>query len=25
MAQQFVMRVLAHVGLEQEGMYRWEG
>jgi 4-hydroxy-3-polyprenylbenzoate decarboxylase len=24
MAQQFVMRVLAHVGLEQEGMYRWE-
>jgi 4-hydroxy-3-polyprenylbenzoate decarboxylase len=25
MAQQFVMRVLAHVGLEQEGMYRWDG
>lgn len=25
MAQQFVMRVLAHVGLEQDEMYRWEG
>jgi 4-hydroxy-3-polyprenylbenzoate decarboxylase len=25
MARQFACRVLAHVGLEQEGMYRWEG
>lgn len=25
MAQQFVMRVLAHVGLEQDEMYRWKG
>ncbi|HXE89870.1 MAG TPA: UbiX family flavin prenyltransferase [Terriglobales bacterium] len=25
MAKQFACRVLAHVGLEQKGMYRWEG
>ncbi len=25
MARQFACRVLAHVGLVQEGMYRWEG
>ena len=25
MARQFVLRVLAHVGLAQDGMYRWKG